>query len=780
MAELRGARRSTTVRVAVAATVAAAPQVLVPMNTPSLSRRGLLASTGCGLISGLVPSHASGAGSPPAFRLGVQYYRAPFPHRSHWADDLKAMKDAGLNTVQLWVLWSWVEAKPGRFVFDDYDRLVDLVQGQDLQLVISTIAELHPYWIHRVVRGSEMIDHTGRQVISSNRSEANFGLTPGGCFDHPGVRARMQSFITAVVKRYAKVPHLSAWDIWNETRWEVQADGMVCFCPHTLAAFRKWLGQRHGGLAGLNQAWQRRYQSWEEVMPGRLPRRPYTELMSWHRFITERANQHAQWRYRLVRQFDDRHPATLHGPATCVHHQGNIAHPSVPLQRGNDWAFADSVDGVGSSVFPTWWGMDDAAVGVLATHVKSAAGGKKAWLSEVQGGRAAQGLDHQDPVTPAAQQRWLWNAVASGIDTVLFWCWRDEVFGGESAGYGLVGRDGFAEARVAALRESSRIFEAQRALVSGYQPTAPQVGVLFSPSSYYLHWAQTGAGYAPRYAVEAYARALTKQSIPWKSVEEDHLDALDGLKLLIAPRVTALSTASAKRISQFVRAGGVLLCESEFGAFDELGFYREPPERMLAQDLGIEEVGRRSLGTGAATGAAVPTGTLRVPKGGPIAREMAIPIVQWVTPARAAGAVVWAAHADGALVMERQVDAGRVIYVGSYPGDASRDAWSADFETFVDVVVRRAGVEAPVVITGRAPTKEGVCFVRTGQANGRNVAFVFAPVGQSKVSLAVNPRWFGTREVTDLLSKRRVSLAEAGTSLKADVPLGPWGMAILH
>jgi len=57
--------------------------------------------------------------------LAAQYYRPPFPERRYWKEDLDGMKDAGLNALQLWVLWSWVEPEPGRFVFDDYDDIVD-------------------------------------------------------------------------------------------------------------------------------------------------------------------------------------------------------------------------------------------------------------------------------------------------------------------------------------------------------------------------------------------------------------------------------------------------------------------------------------------------------------------------------------------------------------------------------------------------------------------------------------------------------------------------------
>lgn len=31
--------------------------------------------------------------------LGIQYYRAPFPESRYWEDDMRRIRDAGLNTV---------------------------------------------------------------------------------------------------------------------------------------------------------------------------------------------------------------------------------------------------------------------------------------------------------------------------------------------------------------------------------------------------------------------------------------------------------------------------------------------------------------------------------------------------------------------------------------------------------------------------------------------------------------------------------------------------------
>jgi beta-galactosidase len=151
-------------------------------------------------------------------QVGSQYYRPPFPNQQYWEEDFRAMAEAGLNTVQLWVLWSRAEAKPGEFRFDDYDRLVALADRNGLSVVLSVVAEVHPLWIHRLIPGSEMINDLGHKVVSTNRKECHFGLSPGACTDHPDVWRRMSVFLRKVVERYREAPSLFGWDAWNESR----------------------------------------------------------------------------------------------------------------------------------------------------------------------------------------------------------------------------------------------------------------------------------------------------------------------------------------------------------------------------------------------------------------------------------------------------------------------------------------------------------------------------------------------------------------------------------
>lgn len=708
--------------------------------------------------------------------LGTQYYRPPFPDSRYWEEDFRAMRDAGLNTVQLWVVWGWVEAVSGEFRFDDYDRLMTLADRHGLGVILSTIAEIQPYWIHREVPGSEMMTNMGLKVVSSNRGECHFGVTPGGCTDHPGVWERMAAFLEAVGRHYQGATNLRGWDAWNELRWNVQADGLVCYCPHTQEAFRRWLAERYGSLDGLNRAWRRRYGRWDEVWPGKVAGRPFTELMAFNHFLTWRACHHAQQRYTLLKALSPSLPVTLHGGQPSAFYAGNAECPA--LDRGNDWFFADQLDGVGTSSFPKWSGIDDADFGLRVEFVKSAARNKRVWLSELQGGRAASGFQPHQAVDALSQQRWIWNGLACGADTILFWCWRDEVFGREAGGFGLIGLDGHAEERLSALRHTAQVLKDHGGTLASYRPAPATVGLLFSPQTYYHHWAAEGTAFRAHAALLGYARALVRRSIPYAVLEEEHLQGLQGFHILFLPRVTALSAATEQALERFVRAGGTLVCEAECGAFSPEGLYRYPEERFTTRLTGRHEQGRRPL-TGSSVSLRLHGTTIR------------LPVTQWLTPWTAGPGHALALHPEGDLVCEVPVGQGRVVLCGAFCGE---EYWrlqhsrkvverrqSLGFETFVEHLVRGAGYVPDVDIVAPRPTERSFLYLKTGLCGDRRVLFVFFSAGQSGARLRTRRDWLKGQRLTDLMTGRSISarpIAADGMS-EIRVSVTRWRFSVL-
>ena len=697
--------------------------------------------------------------------LATQYYRPPFPNRRFWSDDFARIRDSGLHAVQLWCIWGWVEAEPGAYDYDDYDELIALAEKRGLKVVLSTIAEIHPFWIHRVVPGSEMIDHMGRTVVSSCRGEVNVGLTPGGCTDHPRIAELVRRFLTDIASRYARAANLIGWDCWNETRWCVQADGFVCHCPHTLAKFRSHLDRRHGGLRGLNAAWQRRYVSWDDVRPGKLPGRPYTEMVEFLRFQAARAAEHARFRYDAIRAGDPKHFISAHCGTPAIQNPGGGSEPA--LARGVDSDLADQLDGFGCSHFPAWFDISEADFGVRVEAVRSANRGKTMWISELQGGSSRGGFSADRAVMPDEQQRWVAGGMARGAKGVIFWCWRDEVFTHEASGFGLAGWDGQAAQRLAAMKTAGAFIDAHRRLIDAYRPDRPQVGVLFVPDNYMIEYAHCGLARQASQAVNAYARALDRLRIPYEIVEARHLDVLDDLRVLLMPWCLVLPDPTRGAVLKFCRRGGRVLCEAETDAYDEQGFYRYPDERPLMKALRLHDLGRRKLGADAVLIAELD------------GEAVELVLDNFTTPLRVGGKTqVLARSRDDEVLLARQaVGQGAAYVLGGFLGPPYLAERNEGLERLIEHVFADAGCRRAFDV--RAGDRSEELTWRTGPAGRNRLLWIVNSGGDAEVTITDQAGHLaGRRSALELRAGRAVPIRRAGGAARCRIriPAGAWAV----
>jgi beta-galactosidase len=697
--------------------------------------------------------------------LGTQYYRPPFPEPRYWHDDLAAMVDAGLGAVQLWACWGWIEPEPGQYRFEDYDNLVSIADSVGLRVVISTIAEIQPFWIHRCVPGSEMVDNFGRAVRSSLRQECNVGLTPGGCFDHPEVQERLGAFLDRTARQYGASPALLAWDCWNETRWAVQADGYVCYCRHTLGAFREWLRQRYGDLEGLCAAWHRRYSSWDDVVPGKSPGQPYTDLVEFEAFITWRSARHAAFRAGRLRAADGAHPVLAHCGKPAVFSGGSEYEQA--LSRGNDFDLAEVLDGFGCSHFPAWENYSLTELGSRIEEICSAAGSKPAWVSELQGGGARAGFGSWPAVDAAAQQRWVWSAYGRGAKAVLFWCWRDEVFGRESSGFGLTGSDGQSAARLERMAQTGRALKENATLLEGYAPDAPEVGVLFSQGSYQLDWAQNGnLATQASGSLLGWLSVLERAQLPYRVVDAGRPVALDGLRLIVLPWPLVVPGPMGAALAEWVSAGGTLITEAELDAFDELGFYRYPEGRPLACALGLTSCGRRLVGEGTSMHVSL----------GP--RSFELPVAGWLEALGTEAAEVLATSPAGeAVSVRRGLGRGSVVALGSFPGLGYRQKRQPEVEAFVRELAGKVGALPPLAVQ---PGDGELVQWRLGRSGPDRVLFITAEPPVTAVSVRMAKDVVGRAAPARVVVGRGAGpVRTTGAGTEVDILLSPDGVGVV-
>jgi hypothetical protein len=401
--------------------------------------------------------------------------------------------------------------------------------------------------------------------------------------------------------------------------------------------------------------------------------------------------------------------------------------------------------------------------------IHSAARGKKIWLSELQGSAAMT----ENIITPAVnareQQRWLWQGITHGADTVLFWCWRDEVFGREAGGFGISGNDGFAEQRLAAMKETGGILAKHADLLGTVRLDQPEVGIYFSPQSYYLNWCQEGNADYTMNAVQNYARALSRAGIPYCLVEEEHLAEVEKLKVLFLPRVLVLDPPAEAVLKAFVERGGVLVTESECGAWDSTGVWRYPEERFLARLTGVKERGRRML-----TRQSAPVYIQ--------GRALQLGLSQWTTPLAGGTATALSPCEDhnfpASLLSRATVGRGVVYLGGSFFGNGAANAGRRHFESFLKDIVLEAGASLPVEVV-HPSSHEHDYQITVGKAGGKRVVSIFAPEACPAAEIRFKAGLFQSSTVRNLMTDEPINLSAGGTS--AVIPLGGarWGIAIL-
>jgi beta-galactosidase len=644
--------------------------------------------------------------------LGTQYYRPPFPERGDWARDLRAMREAGLGAVQLWVVWGWCEPEPGRFDFSDYDELFDLAAQAGLSVALSVLPELNPFWLERVLPDGAMVDLEGRRLHSGPRGECLSGAVPGACWDHPEVHCLMTRFLDTAARHFAPRPNLCAWDVWNENRWRNQAPDVVCFCEHSLARFQNFLRQRHGSLEQLGRAWGRRVCDWSDAKVTRLSGHCYPQWLDFTHWQMARAAEMARWRVQTIRNADPVRPVGSHtGNPTVL--GGRNLNENL-FSRGNDWDIAAG-DFYGFSSFPisgaapgNMTGVDLAArMSLLSTtHAE-------VWLSELQGGPCCLAGEFAPPLSGAQQQSWIWTGLARGAKGVFFWCWRPEVFGAETAGFGFTAPDGCADDRAAAMRRTAAAVADLGPVLREYQPDRPRVAVVFARDSYFYNWMQSQFHAPTPYRAAqrwmAYLKALERLHVPYAIVDDRHLPATQAYaSLILAPDACGLCDDAAAWLLRQAHGGATVMVEGGAAQRDRHSFYRELEHWPIESAAGLRPVMHRR-----ATAA-----RRRIPAG---AWPLDAPVELVMDQAEIAyqpGPGAIAMEPDGlTMLADRPVGQGRVICLGAVVGDVTEQASPALMDGWVSALLRRAGVVEPLSVS-RAPAHTAV---RIGSGGGRRM-----------------------------------------------------------
>ncbi|WP_327724973.1 beta-galactosidase [Streptomyces europaeiscabiei] len=464
-----------------------------------------------------------------------------------WHEDVRLMKEAGVNTVTLGVFsWAKLEPRPGAREFGWLDTLMDLMYAGGIGVVLATPTSSPPPWMGRLHPETLPRDENGQVEWWGSRQH----------FSHSSdTYRRYAAAITEdLAARYGGHPALTMWHINNE------------YCTYdwgdeAAVTFRDWLRRKYGTLEALNEAWgtafwSQGYDGWHEILP---PRRAHymknpTHVLDFKRFTSDMLLEC----YVIERDIVRRH--TPHLPVTT-----NF----MPMWVGQDaWRWAEEEDVVSVDIYPDPRDPFGAQNGALIQDMtRSQAGGGPWMLMEQAAGPVNwRGVNHPKP--RGLNRLWSLQAVARGADAVCYFQWRQSRQGAEKFHSGMVSHAGEQGRTYQEVKQLGSELAAIGSEVTGHHLQAG-VAVLFDWNSW---WAGAQDGRLSSevdlaQVVRSWHRALWESNLTTAFAHPEH--DLSAYRLVVVPQLYLLTDAAVENLLAYVRGGGTLVSGFLTGVADE-------------------------------------------------------------------------------------------------------------------------------------------------------------------------------------------------------------------
>jgi len=519
------------------------------------------------------------------FVFGVQYLRGETPERTDWARDLENIRRLGFNIVRAWLVWGTLEPAEGDIDFGYLEEFARLAEENRLDVIWLFHMHGAPEWAIRKFPHAYYVNSKGLPFEPAARPNTPTGGWPGLCPDHEDARAASYRFIEKVTRFLDGFKATAYYEPMNEPHmWiDFEQNEIHCYCQATRAAFREWLKGRYKSLDALNRAWGRRHSSWEDVRPPHWVNNSYLDWYDWRLFTVENLAAELERRSELIRSNTSR-PVIAHswgGGSLCQ---------NLPAMAFDDWRNARIFDLWGYSAFPA--GSEDSVALAMGTDaVRSAAGGKTIWQSELGSGENGGGVN-RSPRNPVPLQKSLtWETIAHGAKGVLYWQYRKERHGTELGGCGLVSSSGTFTEMTEGVASVCAVLQRHAPLFNRARVLPPQVGVLFSFRSFLVPWVSQKHSRLPYDSTLGYYRCLWELGIPVRFLHEEFATEgeLEGLKAIILPFALAPDPSFLKLLKPFIEAGGTVLADPYFAAMDgRMWLDRRLPGAGFAEIFGLE------------------------------------------------------------------------------------------------------------------------------------------------------------------------------------------------
>jgi len=461
--------------------------------------------------------------------------------------DLVYMRKAGINVLTLGVFsWSMLESVEGVYNFDWLDQCFEKLHQNGQKIILATPSGSKPAWL------SEKYPEV-RQMAANGLRQPH-GWRHNHCRSSVKYREACVRINTRLAQRYGKHPALILWHVSNEY------NGMPCFCPQCLAAFRNWLKKRYETLDILNAAWyttfwSHRFTSWEQIFPADSS--IHGLMLDWRRFTSDQTIDFFLTESEPLRASGIPITTNFHGPDVGLDYH----------------KFSRHLDIISWDNYPEWHNCPDdeqTAVKAAFFHDMCRSYLNKPFLmmESAPGANSWQGISKKKKkgmhILSSIQ------AVAHGSDSVQYFQWRQSRGGQEKFHDSVVSHLGTDDTRI--FREVAETGSLLKKLndISGTNTKAQAAVVYDFQNSWALDNAQLQRNTGKNYQEECIAHygAFWKAGVPCDIISPEYSD-FEQYRLVILPMLYMISEKTAEKIRLFVKQGGVAVATYLTGLVNE-------------------------------------------------------------------------------------------------------------------------------------------------------------------------------------------------------------------
>lgn len=474
------------------------------------------------------------------FIYGADYYPEAWPE-SRWEQDAAMMQKAGINFVRLGE-FSWVKMEPreGQFDFSWLDRALRVLNAHGIHAILGTPTAAPPAWLYS--------EYPDIHAVNEQGVPYRFGSRRDYCLHNPHFLAATRAIVTALAEHYKNNPAVIGFQIDNEL------GSPYCYDKYCLAAFQDWCRKKYHTLDELNRAWGtvfwgHTYTAWSQIP---LPwntlygvHNPSLEL-DYHRFFSDSNVDYLELQANILRHiaptkaittndmglFDGLDYSQLNAPLDFVAFDN---YPLIRQKKRSDYFTAALSNDImrGSKDQQNYMIMEEE-------------GGLPGWTT-FWGRQAPPGL----------YRVWAYQAIAHGADGVCYFRWRTSTNGTEQYWQGILDQDSYPNQRFHIISQVGKEVQRLEPLLAGSHVVS-RVAVLVSPDSRWaFHIQPLTHDFNYNRQLLRYYGAFRRRALNVDAVfpQAD----LSNYKVVVAPSLFVTSPELVRKLSEFVRQGGVLI-----------------------------------------------------------------------------------------------------------------------------------------------------------------------------------------------------------------------------